>query len=221
MSKSRSELCISKANKELFMPRGLKAEFAKLDAVACYAQIPILDNKGKVEKNGMVLGPLEDASMQTSVTVQQRRLQALEPWIAPLELTPLPDLHVPNNFISKLHASTSGRQRKKEEKKMTKERAKVHDDWTEDSGKARKDYEKDMRKVGEELAKVQRKHADDPRKLERELKKPHRERERREKEYEKEMRKVDKDRRKDDKEEECVRKVLWLLIRPIGDEPME
>ncbi|KAI7759890.1 hypothetical protein LZL87_010312 [Fusarium oxysporum] len=221
ISKSRSELCISAANKELFMPRGLKAEFAKLDAVARYAGMPVLNDEGKVKKNSMILGPLEDLSAQSSVTVQQRRLQALEPWIAPLELTPLPELHVPDNFVSKMHASTSERQRKKEEKKMTKDRAKAHEDWTEDSRKARKDYEKEMRKIEEEFAKVQRKHADEPRKLERELKKLDREREKCEKEYEKEMRKVYKDRRKDDKEEEGVRKVLWLLIRPIGNEPME
>ncbi|EWZ40736.1 hypothetical protein FOZG_09367 [Fusarium oxysporum Fo47] len=221
ISKSRSELCISTANKELFMPRGLKAEFAKLDAVARYAKIPILDGNGKIEKNSMVLGPCEDVSAQSSLTVQQRRLQAIEPWIAPLDLTPLPELHVPDNFVSKMHVSTSERQRKKEENKMTKDRAKAHEDWTEDSRKARKDYEKEMRKIEEEFAKTQRKHADEPRKLEKELKKLDKEREKCQKEYEKEMRKANKDRRKDDKEEEGVRKVLWLLIRPIGNEPME
>lgn len=128
ISKSRSELCISTANKELFMPRGLKAEFAKLDAVARYAKIPILDGNGKIEKNSMVLGPCEDISAQSSLTVQQRRLQAIEPWIAPLDLTPLPELHVPDNFVSKMHVSTSERQRKKEENMMTKDRAKAHED---------------------------------------------------------------------------------------------
>ncbi|KAG9499527.1 hypothetical protein J7337_007983 [Fusarium musae] len=221
ISKSRSEICLSTANKELFMPRGLKAEFAKLDVVAQYARMPILNQEGKIEKNSMILGPLEDVSAQSPITVQQRRLQALEPWIAPLDLTPLPELHVPDNFVSKMHASTSERQRKKEEKKMTKDRAQAHEDWTEDSRKAREDYEKDMRKIEEDLAKVHRKHADEPRKLERELKKLDREREKCEREYEKEMKKVDKDRRKDDKEEESVRKVIWLLIRPIGNGPME
>ncbi|KAI1047243.1 hypothetical protein LB505_013301 [Fusarium chuoi] len=221
ISKSRSELCISTANKELFLPRGLKAEFTKLDVVARYARMPILNSEGKVDKNSMILGPLEDVSSQAPVTVQQRRLQALEPWIAPLDLIPLPDLHVPDNFVSKMHASTSERQRKKEEKKITKDRAKAHEDWNKDSRKAREDFEKEMRKREEDFAKVQRKHGDEPRKLERELKKLDKEREKCEKEYEKEMKKVDKDRRKDDKEEEGVRKVLWLLIRPIGNEPME
>ncbi|KAF4333910.1 hypothetical protein FBEOM_12271 [Fusarium beomiforme] len=221
MSKSRSELCIRQANKELFMPRGLKAEFAKLDAVARYAQIPILNDKGKIEKNGMILGPLEDSLTQSQLTVQQRRLQALEPWIAPLDLTPLPELHVPDNFVSKMHASTSERQRKKEEKKMTKDRMKAHEDWTQDSAKAREDYEKDMRKIEQDVAKVQAKYTDDPRKFDREIKKLDREREKCEKEYAREMKKVNKDRIDDDKEEEGVRKVLWLLIRPIVDEPIE
>ncbi|KAG5744381.1 hypothetical protein H9Q70_012912 [Fusarium xylarioides] len=220
ISKSRSEICISTANKELFIPRGLKAEFAKLDVVARYARMPILNDEGKIEKNSMILVPLDDVSA-SPVTAQQRRLQSLEQWIAPLDLTPLPELYVPDNFVSKMHASTSERQRKKEEKKMTKDRAKAHDDWTEDSQKAREDYEKEMRKIEEEFAKVQRKHAGEPRKLERELKKLDKEREKCEKEYEKEMRKVDKDRLKDDKEEEGVRKVLWLLIRPIGNESMQ
>ncbi|KAJ9421176.1 cytochrome P450 [Fusarium oxysporum] len=192
-----------------------------VNAAATLFDIPILDGNGKIEKNSMVLGPCEDVSAQSSITVQQRRLQAFEPWIAPLELTPLPELYVPDNFVSKMHASTSERQRKKEEKKMTKDRAKAHEDWTEDSRKARKDYEKEMRKIEEEFAKTQRKHADEPRKLEKELKKLDKEREKCQKEYEKEMRKANKDRRKDDKEEEGVRKVLWLLIRPIGNEPME
>ncbi|KAF5538911.1 cytochrome P450 monooxygenase oxidoreductase [Fusarium phyllophilum] len=78
ISKSRSELCISTANKELFVPRGLKAEFAKLDVVARYARMPILNDEGKIEKNSMILGPLEDVSAQSPVTVQKHRLQALE-----------------------------------------------------------------------------------------------------------------------------------------------
>ncbi|KAJ4258850.1 hypothetical protein NW762_007937 [Fusarium torreyae] len=221
MSKSRSELCIRKANKELFMPRGLKLEFAKLDAVARCAQIPILNSEGKIEKNTMILGPLEDALEQSSMSAQQRRLQALEPWIAPLDLTPLPDLHVPDNFISKMHAATSERQRLKEEKKIEKDRVKAHKDWTKDSRKAQEDYEKEMRKIEKETLKVHKKCAKDPRELEKELKKLNKEREKCEKEYDKEMGKVDKDRQKDDKEEKGVRKVLWLLIRPLDDLSVE
>ncbi|KAH7156370.1 hypothetical protein EDB81DRAFT_388449 [Dactylonectria macrodidyma] len=220
MSKSRSELCIRKANQELFKCRGLKVELAKLDVVARLAQMPIFNNDGKIDKKALVLGPLEEAVQQVSLSSQQRRLQALELWIAPLELTPFPDLHVPDNVISKMHAATSESQRKKE-KKMVKDRAKAHKDWVKDSRETQQDYEKEMKKIEKETLKAQRKHAKDERELDKELKKLEKERQKCEKEYRKDMGKVEKDRRKDDEEEKGVRKVLWMLIRPLDDVSVE
>lgn len=216
MSKSRSELCISKANQELFAPRGLRVEIAKLDAVARCAQMPILDSDGKIDKNASILSPLEDALEQTSMTAQQRRLQALEPWIEQLDFTPLP-VHVPDNFMSKMHASTSERQRKKEEEKMAKNRVKAHEDWSKDLQKAEEDYEKDMRKLEKKTIKAQKKHTKDEQKLEKKLGKLEQRKERYEEDYQKDIAKAHRDWRKDDKEEKSVRKVLWILIRSLDN----
>lgn len=219
VSKSRSELCIAKANQELFAPRGLRVELAKLDAVARCARMPILDSEGKIDKNASILSPLEDALDQSSMTAQQRRLQALEPWIEPLDLTPLPELHVPDNFMSKMHASTSERQRKKEEEKMAKHRAKAHEDWSKDLQKAEEDYEKDMRKIEKKTIKAHKKHAKDERDLEKKLGKLEQRKEKYEEDYQKDIAKANKDWRKDDKEEKSVRKVLWILIRSLDSIP--
>ncbi|RMJ15226.1 hypothetical protein CDV36_005144 [Fusarium kuroshium] len=216
VSKSRSELCISKANQELFAPRGLRVELAKLEAVARFAQIPILDSEGKVEKDALILGPLEDALEQSSMSVQQRRLQALEPWIAPLDLTPLPELHVPDNFISKMHASTSERQRMKEEEKATKHRVKAQESWSKDLQKAEEDYEKEMRKIEKKTVKAHKKHIKDER-VEKKLRKLEKEKQKCDEEYEKDITKANEGWRKDDKEERSVRKVLWILIRSLDD----
>ncbi|RSL56236.1 hypothetical protein CEP54_008957 [Fusarium duplospermum] len=220
VSKSRSELCISKANRELFAPRGLRVELAKLDSVARFAQIPILDSEGKIEKNALILGPLEDAMEQSSMnlTVQQRRLQALEPWIAPLDLTPLLELGVPDNFISKMHGSASERQRKKEEEKVAKHRVKAQESWPKDLQKAEEDYEKDMRKTEKRTIKAHKKHMKDER-AEHKLRKLDEKRQKCEEEYQKDINKANEVWRKDDKEEKSVRKVLWILIRSLNNIP--
>ena len=215
ISKGRGELCIRKANEELFGPHGLKLEVARLDALARIANIPILEADGKIDKKSPLLEPIEDPLEFDTVSAQQRRLRSLEGWIQHLDITPLPEQHVPDNVMSKMHAAASERQRERGEKKMVKDRRKAQEDYDKDSRKAQEDYEKDMRKLGKEEEKVRRKESPD--KIDKKLKKIEKEKEKIAKEYEKEMRKVDKDRRKDDKEEKSMRKILWILIRNVDD----
>lgn len=90
ISKSRSDMTIRQANKDIFTPRGLKAEIGKLDALAHIAKIPILDSQGKVNKQASLiqqLGELSSAPVDESqeLDLQQRRLRVLQPWIAELE----------------------------------------------------------------------------------------------------------------------------------------
>ena len=90
ISKSRSDTAIRQANKDIFTPRGLKAEIAKLDALAHIAKIPILDSQGKVNKQASLiqqLGELSSAPVDESqeFDLQERRLRVLQPWIAELE----------------------------------------------------------------------------------------------------------------------------------------
>ncbi|KAL2205436.1 hypothetical protein CC79DRAFT_1371246 [Sarocladium strictum] len=203
MSKGRVEMLLRQVNRDVFGPRGLCARIAKLEAVAEMSGMPILNAEGKVDKNSSILGPLESMDDQTS-------LNALSPWLSPLQIESLPAIEQQTNFFSKMHSTVSERQRTKEEKKILKDRNKMHEDWVEDSRKARADFEKDMQKLDREEEKLRYKGKDSGR----EMGKIQREREKVEEKYEKEMRKVEKERRKDDKEEELVRKILFLVIQP-------
>lgn len=110
MSYGRVELLLREANREIFGPRGLKVQIAKLKAVAKLAGIPILNDEGKLlsskaskEKEDddgnpiasvagtKILAPLEDIHEIHSLSAQHRRLRALAPWIMPLTFDNLPD----------------------------------------------------------------------------------------------------------------------------------
>ncbi|KAJ6109635.1 hypothetical protein N7486_001870 [Penicillium sp. IBT 16267x] len=93
ISKSRSDSTIRQANKELFEPRGLKVEIAKLDAVAHIANIPILNSQGKIDQDAPLVRQLSGLSMggpdlAQEFDMQQRRIQLFQPWIAELEVDP-------------------------------------------------------------------------------------------------------------------------------------
>ncbi|KAJ5180565.1 hypothetical protein N7492_003775 [Penicillium capsulatum] len=95
ISKSRSDSAIRQANKEIFGPRGLKVEIAKLDALAHIGQIPILDSQGKINKQAPLMQELnalsnDSADEAQELDLQQRRLRVLQPWIAALEVEVLP-----------------------------------------------------------------------------------------------------------------------------------
>ncbi|KAJ5952402.1 uncharacterized protein N7479_010815 [Penicillium vulpinum] len=99
MSKSRTDSSIKKANKDIFGPRGLRVEIAKLDALAHVAKLPILDSQGKVNRQAPLFLQLQnDASIanagaderqQQELNLQQR-IRTLQPWIAELEFEVLP-----------------------------------------------------------------------------------------------------------------------------------
>ncbi|KAJ5178063.1 uncharacterized protein N7500_000762 [Penicillium coprophilum] len=99
MSKSRTDSSIKKANKDIFGPRGLRVEIAKLDALAHVAKLPILDSQGKVNRQAPLFLQLQnEASManaeaderqQQELNLQQR-IRTLQPWIAELEFEILP-----------------------------------------------------------------------------------------------------------------------------------
>lgn len=231
VSKGRTEMCLRAANRELFAPRGLKVEIAKLDALAKIAGIPgVLDPvTGKLDKKASILAPLEESLREEEVepavvaqsqSAQHRRLQALETWIAPLDLAPLPEIKQSDNMLGKLHTMASEKQRQKEEKKFLKDRDKYFKEREKadrEAAKVDKEFEKDMAKLDKEERKVRRKEAGSSKKLEEELGKIEKERAKLVKEKGKEMRKIEKDKRKEDKEEGSLRKILWLIVRNIED----
>lgn len=217
MSKGQTEVLLRNANETLFAPHGLKVEVARLDAVAKLTGMPILDASGKVDKNMSLLAPIvaTEGCEAEPVSVQQRRIEVMVPWIQPLEVSPLPELNAPDNIWSKLHAKASERQRGKEEKKLLKDRHKAHKDYDKDSKEAQDELDKKTRELFKEEQKILRK--EKGKKLDSELRKVEKERHKVQKEYEKEMRSVEKDKRKDDKEEEGIRKILWVVIRNLND----
>ncbi|KAJ5577972.1 uncharacterized protein N7459_006936 [Penicillium hispanicum] len=92
LSKSRADATLRQANRDIFGPRGLKLEIARLDAVAHIAQIPVLDSQGVVHPDAPIFRQLVTWSNPTgqglmqAIESQQNRLGVLEPWIARLEL---------------------------------------------------------------------------------------------------------------------------------------
>lgn len=99
MSKSRTDSSIKQANRDIFGPRGLRVEIAKLDALAHVAQFPMLDSQGKINQQAPLFLQLQyEASMASSVADErqqqeidlQQRIRTLQPWVAELEFEVLP-----------------------------------------------------------------------------------------------------------------------------------
>ncbi|KAJ5092166.1 hypothetical protein NUU61_007036 [Penicillium alfredii] len=96
VSKSRTDSSIRQANRDIFGPRGLKVEIAKLDALAHVANIPILDSQGKVNRQAPLLqqllaeNPAPTLGGSPELDAQQQRIAILQPWIAELEFNVLP-----------------------------------------------------------------------------------------------------------------------------------
>lgn len=220
MSKGRTELWLRDINKQVFEPRGLKMEIAKLSALAQITGMQdMLNEDGKLDKKARLLQPTSDAQDDWALSAAQRRLNTLEPWIAHLELVPLSETAIHDtNRLKKFNAAVSSRREKKHEKKTVENRAKAGEKHSKEMAKTHKDYEKEMSKLDKDEEKVRRKEAREPRKMEEELRKIEKERVKRTREFEKEVGKVDKDLVKDDKEEEHFRKLTFLVIRDLGTE---
>jgi hypothetical protein len=211
VSKGRTELYLRDANKNIFAPRGLKVDIAKVEAIAKLAGIPILDGLGKLDKNSKLLGDLEVEELHT-LSGQERRLSALGLWIAPLEVTPLPSIERQSNLMSRLNQEASERQRHKGEKKLIEDRAKGQEKANKEGNKAECEYAREMRKLDKEEQRVRKK--EDGHKLERELAKIEKHRRKAEKDYAKDSGKA----LEEDKEEKAMRKILWLVTRDLIDD---
>jgi hypothetical protein len=97
MSKSRTDSSIKKANKDIFGPRGLRVEIAKLDALAHVTKMPILDSQGKIDRQSPLFLQLQNEASMAGIDERQQqefslqqRISTLQPWIAELEFEILP-----------------------------------------------------------------------------------------------------------------------------------
>ncbi|OAQ96412.1 hypothetical protein LLEC1_00884 [Akanthomyces lecanii] len=212
ISKGRTEILLKEANSTLFRAAGLKVQVAKLDVVAKLGNIPILDAEGKVDKKSTILLPLEENQELHTANAQQRRVQALSAWLSALEVESLPELDESTSMMGKMHAKVSERQRQKEEKKMIKDRQKMQKDYVKDMTKEVREYELKMENYAAKESRIQEKGS---RRMVKELRELEKKRDELNKEHDKEVRRIEKDRRKDDKEEESMRKILFLVIQKI------
>ncbi|CAG8926219.1 unnamed protein product [Penicillium salamii] len=96
MSKSRTDSSLKTADRDIFGPRGLKVEVAKLDALAHLANIPILDSQGKISRQSPLFLQLQDEPVEATDERHelelelQRKIRTLQPWIADLEIEVVP-----------------------------------------------------------------------------------------------------------------------------------
>lgn len=209
ISKGRSELLLRKVNREMFGPRGLKVEIAKLDGLAKIAGIPVLNAQGEITKGATLLEPVGEADESEELGVQQRRLKTLEPWIASLQVDGLPDIEKRSNPLSQWSVKTSEWQRGKEEKKLLKGREKAQAKLEKRTEKAERKLEKRMAKHGVESAE-----GDVDEGLERRMK-DNRKVEKAQRKHDRRISKAEDKAAHNKREEKAVRKVLWLIIRPL------
>ncbi|CRG82828.1 hypothetical protein PISL3812_00174 [Talaromyces islandicus] len=109
VAKSRTDSLIKQANKDIFGPRGLRIEIARLDALAHIARVPILnfesggriDNWAPVMRQLVAVDPVvNNTSYQAAsegkipeevlLDSVQQQVGVLQPWIAELEFDQLP-----------------------------------------------------------------------------------------------------------------------------------
>lgn len=211
VSRGRVEMLLREANRDVFGPRGLRVGVAKLGAVAALAGMPIVGPDGKIDRRSPVLAPFDDDGGDDdhaahSLSAQQRRLRALAPWTAPLDVEDLPAAAPPSNPLSRMHASASERQRASGERKLLKGRRKAHAEWARERQKAQADHDRRMRELDRDEDKARRKGSD------RDLRRVEERRARAERELARGTDKADRERARGDGEEKGVRRICFLVV---------
>ncbi|KAI0191875.1 hypothetical protein F4808DRAFT_381409 [Astrocystis sublimbata] len=219
LSKGATEIYLRKVNEEVFAPRGLKMEIAKLDAVARINKLPILDAKGKVRDDARLLQPLLDLEQIQTMGVAERWLQALEYWVEPLEVDvegePLPAVNTEEvNLWGKIHAFASERERQNIEKKRLKDRGKTVEKHDKRIEKAEEKREKVLAKLDKKEQKV----GEHGNKGDDKIRKLDLKREKVETRYSDRVEKATERSVTKDKEAKAMTKVLWITIRNLRED---
>jgi hypothetical protein len=137
-SKTRVAGLLKTANEDIFAPRGLRVEILDTEK---------LKQRLGIDGSKPLLDDLEEKDME--VSVRDRRLQALEPHIAPLVF----DVPVParqTNAIDRLAAGQLKRQMAKAEEKAMEARRKEHDKAEKKAKREDKKADKDRRRGKDE-----------------------------------------------------------------------
>ncbi|KAI0548176.1 hypothetical protein F4679DRAFT_551530 [Xylaria curta] len=215
LSKGATEAYLRKVNKEIFAPRGLKMEIAKLEAVARINNLPILDAKGKIRDDAQLLQPLLDLQQIQTMGVAQRWLQALERWIEPLDLEALPPINMDTGLWGRLHTTASERERKNSEKRRLKDRTKAFDKHQKEVDEAEEKRARELSRLEKREQRI-RDHGHGHRVDDR-LRRIDQRREKVEAKHHDRMEKVAEDSRTKDKEAKAITRVLWLMIRNMDE----
>ncbi|KAI1290579.1 hypothetical protein F5Y03DRAFT_56220 [Xylaria venustula] len=215
LSKGATEAYLKRVNEETFVPRGLKLEIAKLEAMARVNRIPILDTTGKLRSDMQLLQPLLDPQEIQTIGATQRWLRALEPWVEPLDMENLPPINTDTHLWGRLHTTASEHERKGSEKKVLKDRSKAFD-------KHQKEVDKAEEKRVKALAKLEKKEqkayeGSRSHKVEDKLRKIDEKRGRAELKHHDKIEKAAEDSKGKDKEAKAMTKILWLIIRNLHD----
>ena len=196
-AKIRITRYLKRVNHEYFVPRGLVARIAK--------QATLSQLTGQPE-DAPLMAPRGNDATPHPHGLRDRRLAALNGYIAPLQMAQLPPMNEEHNIIDKASAKMMAFKAHRKESKMTEDHAKKKDKSVEENQKL--DHE--AQKI---VSKAERKMAKHPRK------KPSIEAEMRE-----DLAKIDHDRRKVDddfhekvgdggkKEMKAAQKFLWIAI---------
>ncbi|OAL47085.1 hypothetical protein IQ07DRAFT_128685 [Pyrenochaeta sp. DS3sAY3a] len=222
VSKSRGEMFLRQANKDLFTPRGLRVAIVRLEALALAAKIPILADDGTVRKDVSLLPPIPydsdtnsdgDSEAQEEVSAQSRRLAALALWTSPLQIhAPLSKADLPTNKISAFHASVSEKQRIKEEEAALKKRTKARSAAQKRQHKASASLDKELERLQHEQDKLREKEGGDAAKLEKARLRIEEKKEKRRREHEGVVEKIRREVVRKDGEERAMREMGFLMV---------
>lgn len=193
---------LERANKEYFLARGLRARLAKKKTMAEITGEP--ETATRLETT--------EACGDKDASVRDRRLKALEGYIAPLQIDDLPPISQETNKLDQMASKMAQRKQNKEHKKGVKKREK---DAKKGGSKEDRELEKELRKGEKELSKIHgkanKKLAKKPQESDKIEKERAKEVKKVEKEIAKAQKKCDKEKGKD-KEEKAGNKFLWIVI---------
>ncbi|KAF2107058.1 hypothetical protein BDV96DRAFT_461599, partial [Lophiotrema nucula] len=131
---SRTKTFLETVNSEYFGPRNLKVSLRKDEELAGITGYP---------ESWPALVPVDEH--MTIVSVRDRRMQALAPYIAPLSLD-VPPPAPPQNMLDKISAKTVARKLQNQNKKDLKEQKKLREDEGDEEDPEKRER-KNLKKV--------------------------------------------------------------------------
>ena len=226
--KTRCAMFVKKSNAEFFEPRGLKVQIKSTEEMAKICRVRL---------NEVMVEPLRVGEDVSAVGPLDRRLQAVQEYVAPLSFN-VPAPTEQTTILAKMSQKQSEATRRKMEKKTLKDRQKALEKLPGGAGmKSEREMNKELAKLNKEVYKVEAKAKKEMEKATKKRKadKQDEEVEKAERERNKELAKIEKERekvfrkaakesekeqkdyQKDDKEIKESKKGLWIMVRNLDE----